>query len=49
MKNTYNNQEFSTFIRFPELYNSPEWLSMDTIDRVQLLLVLEGVKPGTII
>lgn len=36
-------------IRFFEVYNSPEWKSLDPIDRAQLLLVAEWVKPGAII
>ena len=32
-----------------KLFNGPEWKSLDKIDRAQLLLVLEGLKRGTII
>ena len=32
-----------------ELYTSPEWKNLDEIDRSQLLLVIEGLKRGTII
>lgn len=39
----------STSIKFQEVYDSPEWKSLDQIDRAQLLLVAEWVKPGTII
>jgi hypothetical protein len=28
-----------------ELYKSPEWLSLNKVDRVQLLFVAEGAKP----
>lgn len=36
-------------LRFPEVYKSPEWKQLDSVDRAQLLLVAEGVKPGTIV
>lgn len=36
-------------IKFQEVYDSPEWKSLDPVVRAQLLLVAEGVKPGTII
>lgn len=36
-------------LRFPEVYKSPEWQALPSIDRAQLLLVAEGLKPGTII
>lgn len=36
-------------LRFPEVYQSPEWQALPSIDRAQLLLVAEGLKPGTII
>jgi len=32
-----------------DLYSSTEWKSLDEIDRAQLLLVIEGLKRGTII
>ena len=31
------------------LYQSDQWKSLDEIDRAQLLLVIEGLKRGTII
>lgn len=36
-------------LRFPEIYQSPEWRELPKLDRAQLVLVAEGVKPGTII
>ncbi len=36
-------------LKFPEVYKSPEWKSLDPIDRAQLLLVTEGARPGAII
>lgn len=36
-------------LRFPEIYRSPEWKALPKLDRAQLLLVAEGVKPGAII
>lgn len=47
-KLTPHNPEKIT-LQFAELYKSPEWQNLDEIDRAQLLLVAEGVKPGTII
>jgi len=36
-------------LRFAEVYKSPEWQNLNEVDRSQLLMVAEGVKPGTII
>lgn len=36
-------------LRFKDVYESVEWKKLDPVDRAQLLLVAEGVKPGTII
>jgi hypothetical protein len=36
-------------LKFADIYNSPEWKKLEAIGRAQLLLVAEGVKPGTII
>lgn len=36
-------------LRFKEIYQSFEWKQLDSVDRAQLLLVAEGVKPGAII
>jgi len=36
-------------LKYADVYESPEWQSLDEIDRTQLLLVAEGVKPGTFI
>ncbi len=32
-----------------DLYKSEEWKSLNEIDRAQLLLVIEGLKRGTMI
>jgi len=42
-------QRDAVVFRYGEVYRSPEWKKLDEIDRAQLLLVLEGVKPGTVI
>ena len=42
-------QEDAIRLRFPEVYQSPEWQKLDSVSRAQLLLVAEGLKPGTII
>jgi hypothetical protein len=39
-----NNGHSPTFV-----YNTDEWKSLDGLDRAQLLLVIEGLKRGTII
>ncbi len=36
-------------LKHKEVYDSPEWKSLNELDRAQLLLVAEGVKSGTII
>ena len=36
-------------LRFPEVYRSAEWQALPSLDRAQLLLVAEGLKPGAII
>src|SRR3989344_1182395 len=36
-------------LKFAEIYNSAEWKELAPIARAQLLLVAEGIKPGTII
>lgn len=36
-------------LRFPEVYQSPEWKDLPKLDRAQLLLVAEGAKRGTFI
>jgi len=38
-----------TTLRFAEIYQSPEWMTLDPISRAQLMLVAEGLKPGTMI
>ncbi|OHA05216.1 MAG: hypothetical protein A2934_05320 [Candidatus Sungbacteria bacterium RIFCSPLOWO2_01_FULL_47_10] len=41
--------ETKYYPRFKEVYESNEWKSLNSIDRAQLLLVAEGIKPGTYI
>lgn len=40
---------FLIYLLMSNLYNSEEWNSLEEIDRAQLLLVIEGLKRGTII
>jgi len=39
----------NTELKFRNIYTSPEWQDLDPINRAQLIMVAEGVKPGTII
>ncbi|MDP2668369.1 MAG: hypothetical protein Q8P07_00850 [bacterium] len=39
------NQEVN--IKFAEIYKSPEWKDLNPVSRAELLLVAEGVRPGT--
>jgi hypothetical protein len=36
-------------MNMPDLYKSEEWKSLDKVDRTQFLLVIEGIKRGTLI
>ncbi|MBI3334947.1 MAG: DUF483 domain-containing protein [Candidatus Portnoybacteria bacterium] len=36
-------------LRFAEIYQSPEWKALTPLDRAQLILVAEGVKPGVFV
>ncbi|MFA5829545.1 MAG: hypothetical protein WC843_03555 [Candidatus Gracilibacteria bacterium] len=36
-------------LKHKDVYESPDWKALNGLDRAQLLLVAEGVKPGTII
>jgi hypothetical protein len=44
-----NTEAAEPKLKFAEIYDSPEWKELGPIDRAQLMLVAEGVKPGTII
>jgi hypothetical protein len=36
-------------MKYPDLYTSRFWRAVHPVDRAQLLLVCEGVKPGTVV
>jgi hypothetical protein len=46
---TWNEVPEAVALRFKDIYESAEWKKLDPVDRAQLLLVAEWVKPGTII
>lgn len=46
---TPESQSEEIELKFASVYKSPEWQQLNEIDRAQLMLVAEGVKPGTTI